>query len=97
MIQAADLRRQELVGDEVTYIQNWNINYTNVCTGMCGFCAFRKNPGQEGAYFLDVDEIVRRAKTAWDDGAMEVCIQGGLHPDVDAHFYEDTKAAKRKF
>ena len=88
LIQAADLRRQELVGDEVTYIQNWNINYTNICTGMCGFCAFRKNPGQEGAYFLDVDEIVRRAKTAWDDGAMEVCIQGGLHPDVDAHFYE---------
>ncbi|MCC7563531.1 MAG: CofH family radical SAM protein, partial [Methanobacterium sp.] len=88
LIRAADLQRQELAGDEVTYIQNWNINYTDICTGTCGFCAFRKDPGQEGAYFLDVDDIVQRAKTAWDDGAIEVCIQGGLHPDVDAYFYE---------
>ena len=88
LIRAADLRRQELVGDEVTYIQNWNINFTDICTGTCGFCAFRKDPGQDGAYFLDVDEIVRRAKTAWNDGAIEICIQGGLHPDVDAYFYE---------
>jgi Thiamine biosynthesis enzyme ThiH and related uncharacterized enzymes len=58
LIQAADLRRQELVGDEVTYIKNWNINFTDICTGTCGFCAFRKDPGQEGAYFLSVDEIV---------------------------------------
>jgi FO synthase subunit 2 len=75
LIRVADLRRQELVGDEVTYIQNWNINFTDICTGTCGFCAFRKDPGQDGAYFLDVDEIVRRAKTAWDDGAIEICIQ----------------------
>ena len=88
LIRAADLRRQELVGDEVTYIQNWNINFTDMCTGTCGFCAFRKDPGQEDAYFLSVDEIVARAKNAWDDGAVEICIQGGLHPDVDAHFYE---------
>ncbi|OPX59319.1 MAG: FO synthase subunit 2 [Methanobacterium sp. PtaB.Bin024] len=88
LIRVADLRRQELVGDEVTYIQNWNINFTDICTGTCGFCAFRKDPGQDGAYFLDVDEIVRRAKTAWDDGAIEICIQGGLHPDVNAYFYE---------
>lgn len=88
LIRTADLRRQELVGDEVTYIQNWNINFTDICTGTCGFCAFRKDPGQDGAYFLEVDEIVKRAKTAWDDGAIEVCIQGGLHPDVDAYFYE---------
>ncbi|BDZ71075.1 5-amino-6-(D-ribitylamino)uracil--L-tyrosine 4-hydroxyphenyl transferase CofH [Methanobacterium petrolearium] len=88
LIRAADLRRQELIGDEVTYIKNWNINFTDICTGTCGFCAFRKDPGQDGAYFLDVDEIVQRAKTAWDDGAIEICIQGGLHPDVDAYFYE---------
>lgn len=88
LIRAADRRRQELVGNEVTYIKNWNINFTDICTGTCGFCAFRKDPGQEGAYFLDVDEIVQRTKTAWDDGAVEVCIQGGLHPDVDAYFYE---------
>ncbi len=88
LIQAADIRRQELVGDEVTYIQNWNINFTDICTGTCGFCAFRKDPHEDGAYFLSIDEIVRRAKKAWDDGAIEVCIQGGLHPDVDAYFYE---------
>jgi 5-amino-6-(D-ribitylamino)uracil---L-tyrosine 4-hydroxyphenyl transferase len=88
LINAADLRRQELVGDEVTYIRNWNINFTDICTGTCGFCAFRKDPQEEGAYFLSIDEIVKRAKTAWDDGAVEICIQGGLHPDVDAYFYE---------
>lgn len=88
LIQAADLRRQELVGDEVTYIRNWNINFTDICTGTCGFCAFRKDSHEEGAYFLSIEEIVRRAKAAWDDGAIEVCIQGGLHPDIDAYFYE---------
>jgi len=88
LIQAADLRRQELTGEEITYIQNWNINFTDMCTGTCGFCAFRKDPQEEGAYFLSIEEIVKRAKTAWEDGAVEVCIQGGLHPEVDAYFYE---------
>ena len=88
LIRSADLRRQELVGDKVTYIQNWNINFTDMCTGTCGFCAFRKDSTDNSAYFLSIDEIVRRAKTAWDDGAVEICIQGGLHPDIDAHFYE---------
>jgi 5-amino-6-(D-ribitylamino)uracil---L-tyrosine 4-hydroxyphenyl transferase len=88
LIEVADLRRQELVGDKITYIRNWNINFTDICTGTCGFCAFRKDPGQDGSYFLSVDEIVKRAKTAWNEGAIEICIQGGLHPDVDAYFYE---------
>ena len=88
LIQAADLRRQELAGDEITYIQNWNINFTDICTGTCGFCAFRKDPQEEGAYFLSIEEIVKRAKTAWEDGAVEVCIQGGLHPEGDAYLYE---------
>ena len=88
LLLAADYFRAELVGDQITYIQNWNINFTNICTGNCGFCAFRKDQVDEGAYFLGIEEIVRRARRAWEDGAVEVCIQGGLHPDVDAFFYE---------
>lgn len=89
LIIAADMRRQELVGNTVTYIRNWNINFTNICTGTCGFCAFKKTPGEEGAYFLSMDEVVHRAKKAWDQGAVEVCIQGGLHRDIDAYFYQE--------
>lgn len=89
LLLTADAMREKLVGDRVTYIQNWNINFTNLCTGNCGFCAFRKDPGEEGAYFLTAEEVVERAKTAWNNGAIEVCIQGGLHPDVDAYFYRE--------
>jgi len=89
LLIAADARREELVGDKVTYIQNWNINFTNICTGTCGFCAFKREEKNSESYFLSPLEIVERAKTAWDNGAKEVCIQGGLHPDVDAYFYED--------
>lgn len=89
LILTADMLRGDLVGDQVTYIRNWNINFTDICSGTCGFCAFKKNPGEENAYFLDIDEVVRRTKNAADGGAIEVCIQGGLHPDVDAYFYED--------
>ncbi|MDD1774477.1 MAG: 5-amino-6-(D-ribitylamino)uracil--L-tyrosine 4-hydroxyphenyl transferase CofH [Methanobacterium sp.] len=85
----ADLLRENITGDRVTYIQNWNINFTNICTGDCGFCAFRKNKDEEGAYFLNIDQMVKRAKTAWNNGAKEVCIQGGLHPNVDAYFYQE--------
>lgn len=89
LILTADLLREKIIGDRVTYIQNWNINFTNLCTGECGFCAFRRNKEDEGAYFLNVDEVVERARSAWDNGAKEVCIQGGLHPDVDAYFYQE--------
>lgn len=89
LILTADMLRENLVGNNITFIQNWNINFTDICTGTCGFCAFKKNPGDDDAYFLDIDEIVRRTKKAADEGAIEVCIQGGLHPDIDAYFYED--------
>ncbi len=89
LLITADALREKLVGDTVTYIQNWNINFTNLCTGNCGFCAFRKNEDEEGAYFLKIEEVVERAHKAWNKGAVEVCIQGGLHPDVDAYFYEE--------
>ncbi|MGZ7119390.1 MAG: 5-amino-6-(D-ribitylamino)uracil--L-tyrosine 4-hydroxyphenyl transferase CofH [Methanobacterium sp.] len=89
LILAADILREKLVGDEITFIQNWNINFTDICTGTCGFCAFKKNSNEEGTYFLGLDELVKRAKIAYDEGAVELCIQGGLHPDIDAYFYED--------
>lgn len=89
LIIAADILREKIVGDKITFIQNWNINFTDICTGTCGFCAFKKNPDDKDAYFLEIDEIVRRAKKAYDEGAIEVCIQGGLHQDIDAYFYED--------
>jgi len=89
LILTADIVRENLVGDTVTYIQNWNVNFTNICTGNCGFCAFKKKEDDKDAYFLDIDEIVERTKKAADNGAIEVCIQGGLHPYIDAYFYED--------
>ncbi|MEN4005976.1 MAG: 5-amino-6-(D-ribitylamino)uracil--L-tyrosine 4-hydroxyphenyl transferase CofH [Methanobacteriaceae archaeon] len=89
LILAADFLREKIVGDKITFIQNWNINFTNICTGTCGFCAFKKNENDDDACFLEIDEIVKRAKNAYDDGAVEVCIQGGLHKEIDAYFYED--------
>lgn len=89
LILAADMAREEIVGDEITFIQNWNINFTDICTGSCGFCAFKKNSDDQSAYFLEIDEIVRRAKKVYSKGAVEICVQGGLHPDIDAYFYEE--------
>lgn len=88
LLITADLIRQELAGDEVTFIKNWNINFTNVCAGTCGFCAFKKDSEDSDSYFLEISELVKRARIAADNGAVEICIQGGLHPKVDAYFYE---------
>jgi len=89
LLITADIQRENIVGDKVTYIKNWNINFTNICTGTCGFCAFKRDEDNSESYFLSTEEIVRRAKTAWNNGSKEVCIQGGLHPDIDAYYYED--------
>jgi FO synthase len=82
---AADELRQRACGDAVTYVVNRNINYTNVCTYGCTFCAFSKGKAAEelrGApYVVPLEEISRRAAEAWDRGATEVCMQGGIHPD----------------
>lgn len=88
LLITADLLRQELAGDEVTFIKNWNINFTNICSGTCGFCAFKKDSEDSDSYFLEISELVKRARIAADNGATEICIQGGLHPQVDAYFYE---------
>jgi FO synthase len=87
---ADDLRRQ-IAGDAVTFVRNRNINYTNVCTFKCRFCAFSKGPlslNLRGApYLLELDEITRRVAEAVDEGATEVCLQGGIHPNFDGDYY----------
>jgi len=83
---ANELRRRE-VGDLVTYVVNRNVNFTNVCIKRCGFCAFSRDFRQDEGYFLPLNEIVRRAKEAWEYGATEVCIQAGLPPQMKGDLY----------
>ncbi len=83
----ADELRRRTVGDVATYVVNRNINFTNVCIKRCGFCAFSRDFRQEEGYLLPVDEIVRRAKEAWDYGATEVCVQAGLPPQMEGDLY----------
>ena len=95
---ADDLRRQ-VNGDVVTYVHNRNINYTNVCTFKCKFCGFSKGPlslNLRGTpYLLTLDDIAQRAVEAWEMGATEVTLQGGIHPDFDGDYYIDvTRAVK---
>jgi FO synthase len=93
----ADELRAEIVGDEVTFVRNRNINYTNVCTFKCRFCAFSKGPLslnlRGNPYLLDIEEIQRRVVEAVDCGATEVCLQGGIHPDFDGDFYRQVVVA----
>jgi FO synthase len=84
--EADDLRRQA-VGEEVTYVVNRNINFTNVCYTGCRFCAFAQREVDSESYTLSLDEVADRAQEAWDYGATEVCIQGGLHPSLPGDFY----------
>lgn len=90
---AADRLRREVNGDEVTYVVNRNINYTNVCYFKCQFCAFAKGKMSENLrgrpYNLDAAEIMRRSREAWARGASEVCLQGGIHPDYTGDTYID--------
>lgn len=78
--QAADELRRQQVGDVVTYVINRNINYTNICEQHCSFCAFRRDPGEDGAYWLDEAVILEKAAEAVRQGATELCMQGGLNP-----------------
>jgi FO synthase len=95
--EIADELRREAVGDEVTYVRNRNINYTNVCTFKCRFCGFSKGPlslNLRGSpYLLTLDDIAGRVREAWDLGATEVCLQGGIHPDFDGEYYLDVARA----
>jgi FO synthase len=97
---AADRLRREVCGDEVTYVVNRNIQYTNVCYFRCGFCAFSKGKLAENlrgpAYLVPLEEIVRRSEEAWARGATEVCLQGGIHPAFDGDYYAGVVAAIRE-
>src|SRR3984893_17336508 len=96
LVSFADTLRREAVGDAITYVVNRNINFTNVCFVGCSFCGFGKGPGAPDAYSLSVDDVVRKARQAWETGATEVCIQGGLPRDLDGFFYRDIlRAVKR--
>jgi FO synthase len=96
---ADDLRR-DAVGDVVTFVRNRNINYTNVCTFKCRFCAFSKGPlslNLRGSpYLLDHAEIQRRVVEAVECGATEVCLQGGIHPDFDGDYYVSVARAVKE-
>ena len=87
----ADVLRQRTNGDQVTYVVNRNINYTNQCYFRCGFCGFSRGPksynARETPYRMDLDEVVSRSQEAWDKGATEVCLVGGIHPDFTGDFY----------
>ena len=90
---AADELRKQVNGDVVTYVVNRNINYTNICTFRCGFCAFSKGKMSENLrgkpYDLKLEEIVLRTKEAWERGATEVCLQGGIHTNYTGQTYLD--------
>lgn len=93
----ADQLRREVNGDTVSYVVNRNINYTNLCYFKCGFCAFSKGPKSlnlRGApYLMGLEEIVGNAREAWDRGATEVTLQGGIHPDFTGNFYRQVVEA----
>lgn len=91
--QSADRLRGDVAGDEVSYVVNRNINYTNVCYFRCQFCAFSKGKMSENLrgrpYDISAQELARRAREAWLRGASEVCMQGGIHPDYTGRTYLD--------
>ena len=85
----ADDLRAAAVGDDVTYVVNRNINFTNVCYVGCRFCAFAQREVDAESYTLTLAEVADRAEEAWTEGATEVCMQGGIHPDLPGTFYFD--------
>ena len=95
--EAADDLRRRLVGDDVTWVRNRNINYTNVCTFKCRFCGFSKGPLslnlRGNPYLLTLEDIAGRVREAAELGATEVCLQGGIHPDFDGDYYIEVTRA----
>ena len=87
--ETADILRQRANGDRVTFTVNRNINFTNICYMGCKFCNFAKRAEEEDAAWHSVEEVLRRCHEAWDRGATEVCIQGGLHPKLPGSYYEE--------
>jgi FO synthase len=87
LLSTADARRRERVGDRVTFVAVRNINFTNVCYMACQFCNFGVRKDAGGAELLSLDQVADRAEEAWNRGGTEVCIQGGLHPDIPGDHY----------
>jgi len=97
LIETADLLRARAVGDRGSFVITRNINFTNVCNMGCKFCGFAKRKNSPGAQLLSFEQVAQRAQEAWDKGATEVCIQGGLHPDIKGDHYRNIlKAIKAK-
>ena len=92
----ADQLRRETVGDDVTYVVNRNINFTNVCYVGCRFCAFAQRRTDADAYSLSLEQVADRAQEAWDLGASEVCMQGGIDPELPGTAYFDLAAAVKQ-
>lgn len=92
---ADDLRR-EAVGDEVTYVVNRNINFTNICYVGCRFCAFAQRKTDADAFSLSLEQVADRAQEAWELGATEVCMQGGIDPELPASAYFDLVSAVKQ-
>ena len=93
----ADALRREVIGDDVTYVVTRNINFTNVCYTGCRFCAFAQRRTDADAYTLSLQQIGDRAAEAWKAGATEVCMQGGIHPDLPGTaYFEIASEVKRR-
>ncbi len=89
LVSTADYLRERAVGNSASFVITRNINFTNVCYMGCKFCGFAKRKDDPAAELLSMDEIVNRAQEAWDRGATEVCIQGGLHPNIEGDHYRN--------
>lgn len=96
LTRIADDVRRATVGDDVTYIVTRNINFTNVCYTGCRFCAFAQRRTDADAYTLSLDQVADRAQQAWELGAVEVCMQGGIHPDLPGTAYFDIARAVKE-
>ena len=96
LLVAANLLRAELAGDLVTYVVNRNINFTNICFVGCKFCAFSRGPRESDTYFLSPEQVSEKAVEAWQLGATEVCIQGGLPHDLPPFYYRDILRAVKQ-
>ncbi|MER5226085.1 bifunctional FO biosynthesis protein CofGH [Streptomyces flaveus] len=96
LTRIADDVRKSAVGDDVTYIVTRNINFTNVCYTGCRFCAFAQRRTDADAYTLSMDQVADRAQQAWEVGAVEVCMQGGIHPDLPGTAYFDIARAVKE-
>jgi len=96
VLAAADQVREQRVGNTGSFVVTRNINFTNVCYMGCRFCNFATEKGSKDAEFLTVEQVADRAEEAWQRGATEVCIQGGLHPDIDADYYRNLVIAVKK-